>query len=108
MPKITDNLPRGASNEVMPIAPCKDAIAVTVDDSISSATTVTLDSDTTMVEVNALAQGVFLKYGTGASSSDFDEFIQAGFVRNYVIPNGVTQISVIEQAAGATVIIIEK
>jgi hypothetical protein len=106
--RLTDNLPRGASNEHLQLVPSKEALATTVDASISSATTVSLNADTSLIEVNALAQGVYLKYGTGASSSDFDEYIQAGLTRHYVVPNGVTQISVIEQASGATVVIIEK
>lgn len=101
-------LPTDDNNKPMQLVPPSDALATTVDTTISSATTVTLNAATTLIEVNALSQGVYLKYGTGVSSSDFDEFIAAGVTRHYVRPYGVSQISVIEQAASATVIIIEK
>jgi hypothetical protein len=101
-------LPIDKNNKPMQLVPNTTALATTVDSSISAATDVSLNADTTFIEVNALVQGVYLKYGATASSSDFDEFIQAGMVRHYVIPDGVTTISVIEASASATVVIIEK
>lgn len=104
----TKSLPRDKNRAVLQLTPPVEALAVTVDASISAATDVTLNANTSFIEVNALVQGVYLKYGTTASAADFDEFIQPGMVRHYAIPYGVTSISVIEQAASATVIIIEK
>lgn len=105
---LTDNLPKDGSNKALQLVPAKEALATTVDSTISSATTITLNSATTLIEVNALDKPIYLKYGTGASSSDFDEFIHAGGTRHYVVPEDVTQISVIEQASGATAVVIEK
>jgi len=101
-------LPIDGNRKPVQLVPSRTALVVTVDATISSSTTVTLNAATTFIEVNALSQGIYLKYGSTVSSSSFDEYIQAGSVRHYFIPQGVTQVSVIEQAASATVILIEK
>lgn len=101
-------MPKDANHQSVPLTSPRTALAVTYDTTISSATDITLNAATTLIEVNALSQGVFLRYQATASSSNFDEYIQAGAVRHYVKPNGVTVISVIEQAASATVVVIEK
>jgi hypothetical protein len=55
-----------------------------------------------------------MKWGATASSSAFDEYIQAGSTRHYVVPvnatTGVqyTTVQFIEQAASATLVVIEK
>lgn len=101
-------LPIDDNNKGIQLTQATEALATTVDSTISSATSITLNTATTLIEVNALSQGIYLKYAAGASSSDFDEFIPAGVPRHYIVPDGVTVISVIEQAASATVIVIEK
>lgn len=100
--------PRDANHSPVPLVTPTTALAVTNSASISSATSITLNAATTLIEINALSQGVFMKYAAGVTSSAFDEYIQAGTVRHYVKPYGVTVISVIEQSATARVIVIEK
>lgn len=84
------------------------ALARTVDTTISTATSITLNALTSLIEVTALTGGVYLRYQADVSASNFDEFISDGSTRHYVIPDKVTVISVIEKDSGAGVIIIEK
>lgn len=100
--------PRDADHNAVPLVSPTTALAVTNSSSISGATSITLNASTTLIEINALSQGVFMRYAASVSSTVFDEYIQAGAVRHYVKPSGVTVISVIQQAATATVIVIEK
>lgn len=102
------NLPKDANNLPIQLVPAKSALAVTVDDTISSATDITLNAATTFLEVTALDAGIFLRYAGTASSSNFDEYIAAGVTRNYLVPSGVTVISVIQDNGTAKVRIIEK
>ena len=90
------------------LPPAIQPLAVTRDTSIDTATTVTLNANTGLLEVTALTSNIFLKYGSGVTSSDFDEFILAGTTRHYAIPQGVTEISVIEESTGGIIILIEK
>lgn len=92
----------------MPLTPSKLALEETYDPTISSSTEVTLNAATTLIEVSAISQGIFMKWGGTASSSDFDEFIQAGSTRHYVVPAGQTTVQFIEQAASAALVLIEK
>ncbi len=101
-------LPRDANNSIIPLVPAKLALAVTVDDSISSATDIVLNESSTFLEVTALDFGIFLRYAATASSSNFDEYIAAGATRNYLIPEGITTISVIQDNGAAKVRIIQK
>lgn len=101
-------LPKDPSGHNINLVPAKSALATTVDDTISSATNITLNSETSFLEVTALSYGVFLKYAADASSSSFDEYISAGATRNYIVPQGVTVISVIQDDGAAKVRIIEK
>lgn len=102
-------LPRDANNiPIQMVPPAKTAIAVTYDATISSATDLNLQSSTTFLEVSAILKGVFLRYQATASSTNFDEFIPADTTAYFVVPSGVTVISVIEEAASAHVAIVEK
>lgn len=101
-------LPRDGNNVPLQISPIGEAIAVTYDATISSATDITLNAATTIIEVTAIDKGVFLKYGTTVTTSDFDEFIPQNVSKEYAIPNGVTIISVIQEAATGKVVVIEK
>lgn len=84
------------------------ALAKTYDATISSATSITLNADTTYIEVTAITKGVFLKYAAGVTTSDFDEYIPAETSKGFVLPDSVTVVSVIEQSATAAVVVIEK
>lgn len=101
-------LPVDANNKEMQLAPPVVALVATYDATISSATNITLDAATTYIEVTAIDKGVFLRYQATASSTNYDEFIPQNTTGAYVIPDGVTVISVIEESATAKVSIIQK
>jgi len=91
------------------VTPDVVSLATTVDATISSSTEITLDKRTTFVSVFAIAKDVYLKWGTAdVTSSNMDEIILAGQVRNFLVPNGITALNVIEREASATVVVIEK
>lgn len=80
----------------------------TYDATISSSTSITLNSGTTYIEVTALLKGIFMKWGTAATSSDFDEFIAPESTRTYIVPIGTATVEFIEEAASAHLVVIEK
>jgi hypothetical protein len=90
------------------LTPSAAPLARTYDTTISSATTITLQTNTRFLRVIAIDQGVFLRYQAGVTSSNFDEYIPADSVQDFLVPSGVTAISVIERVATAAVIVIEK
>lgn len=85
------------------------ALARTVDNSISASTEITLNKATTYIRVYAIAKDVYLKWGTAdVTASNFDEVIIAGQAFDFVVPEGITAVNLIERESGATVIVIEK
>lgn len=80
----------------------------TYDATISSSTSITLNTSATYIEVSAIDKGVFMKWGATASSSDFDEFISANTTRVYAIPTGQTTVQFIEESTTAKLVVIEK
>lgn len=91
------------------LVPSKVALARTVDATISTSTEITLNAATSFIRVYAKTQDVYLKYGTDdVTSANFDEVIPAGQICDFYIPAGVTAINLIEAAASASVIVIEK
>jgi len=102
------NEPWDTHGATLPLTPATTALSRTVNASISAATSVTLNAATQLIEVNALAQGIYMRYSAGVTSGNADEYIQAGTTRHYWIPSGVTVVSFIEQAASATLVLIEK
>ena len=107
---MNPEIPHDKNNRSINLVPRSTALASTLSSSINSATTITLNANTSIIEVQAISQGVYLKYAAGVSASNngFDEHIMADTTRHFVIPPGVTVISVIEETATATVIVIEK
>lgn len=107
-------VPKDGNSVSLPLTPSALALAVTNNASLSSAQTITFNASTTFIEVNALSQGVFLRWGAVPTSSAFDEYIQAGMTRHYVIPNDATTgvrystVQFLEQAASARIMVIEK
>jgi len=102
-------LPTDSNGSMIPLNLSKPALAVTRDTTITSSTEITLNEETGIIEVSAIDDNVFLKYGTtNVTNSNFDEFIVAGQTRHYIIPVGITAINVIEDQGGATVVVIEK
>lgn len=102
------SLPLDANNKPIQLSPSKSAVAATYDATISSATSINLNAATTFLEISAIDKGVFMRYAAGASSSAFDEFIPANQSKQYIVPAGVTVISVIEESATGKVAVIEK
>lgn len=90
------------------LTPSAVPLARTYDTTISTATDITLQTNTNFIRVCAIDQGVFLRYQATASSVNFDEYIPADTVQDFIVPKGTTVISVIERAASAAVVIIEK
>lgn len=88
--------------------PKAPTLATTYDATISSSTTVTLNSGTTYIEVTALLKGIFMKWGATASSSAFDEFIAPESTRVYIVPAAQSTVQFIEEAATAHLVVIEK
>ena len=102
------NLPIDANGKEIQITPNVVALATTYDTSVSSSTEVTLNTNTSYIEVAALVKGIFLKWGGTASSTSFDEYIPADSLRTFVKPNGQTSVQFIEQTSAATLVLIEK
>ena len=88
--------------------PKAPTLARTYDATISSSTSITLNSGSTYIEVSAIDKGVFLKWGATASSTTYDEFIGANETRTYIIPSGITTVQFIEESATAKLSVIEK
>ena len=102
-------LSRDTHDNPLPLTFAKIALAQTYNTSISTSTEITLDTETSLIEVTALDDSVFLKYGTvDVTNANFDEFISAGSTRHYVIPSGVTAINVIDNGGSGAVVVIEK
>jgi len=105
-------MPIDESGQLIPLGPSSPALATTYDTSISSATTITLDAETRFIRVYAIGETVFLKWGTGVttSSDGFDEVILADSSMDWKLnpSQAGMAISVIERAASASVIVVEK
>ena len=85
------------------------ALARTVDDTISASAEITLNELTTMIRVVVAAKDVFLKWGTdNVTAANFDECIQADTYMDFIVPANITAVNLIERAATATVVVIEK
>ena len=93
------------------------ALKSTYDGSISSTSEITLQTSTSVLEVSAIVKPILLSWGTGdasAATDGFDEMIQPGETRHFVVPKDpttkvrYTAVNFIEQAATAVLICIEK
>lgn len=102
-------IPKDRDNNALQLTSPKVALARTRNTSISSSTQITLNANTSLIEVHAIDGNVYLKYGTTAvTNANFDEFLQAGQTRHYVIPQSITAITLIDDGDSAKVIVIEK
>lgn len=101
-------LPKDGDGEVISPVPVGAALAATIIDSLDTAKDHTLNANAQFVEINAVDEGVYMKYGGTAGTADFDEYVPIDSTRRYAVPGGVTVLSFLEQAASATVILIEK
>ena len=102
------SVPIDGNRTHVPLTPAIAALAVTVDDSISTATDVTLNASTSFIEVNAVNGGVYMRYAATAAANAFDEYIHAGMCKDFYVPYGVTTVSFIQDQAGAGIRVIEK
>ena len=108
-------LPKDDNGTPAQLTPARIALGRVVSSSISSSTTRDLTTGTTLIRCYAKTQDVYLKWGsTAVTSSNFDEVIPAGQIVDLYVPNDsatgapYTTIRLIEQAATATITIIEK
>ena len=106
--KVYPQLPIAGNGVPINTTPLTRPLARTYDATISSATDITLNAATTIIEVTALAQGIFMRYQATASSSNFDEFIPPNTSKLFGVPPGVTVVSFIQEAATAKLVVIEK
>lgn len=91
------------------IVPDVPALARTVDATISSSTEITLNAETTFIQVYAASKDVYLKWGTAdVTAANFDEVIPADQMLYFKVPNGISALNVIERDATATIVVIEK
>lgn len=112
-------LKRDASGSPIQLAPAGAALARTLDTTISSSTQIDFQTATSWLRCLASDKDVFLKWGTTAvTSSNFDEVLPAGQIVDLVIPidpaspvgspDRYASCTVIERAATAAIIVIEK
>ena len=108
------SLPKDGDRISAPLTPSAIATARTVDATISSSTQVDFAATSTFIRVYALAQDIYMKWGTTAvTASNFDEVIPANQICDFYIPiqsSGVIYPSAtfIERTATAGLIVIEK
>ena len=101
----------GSLKHSVPLQITPDVIALerTVDSSLSSSKEITLNNATSIIRVYAITQDVYLKWGTeNVTASNFDEVIPAGQICDFLVPEMITALNLIERVQGATVIVIEK
>lgn len=109
MARNTPNVPRDAGLTALPLTPDQAAKKIIVSSTMSASSVITLQTGTTLLEVNAVNQGVFLKYGSASvTTANADEYILPNTVRHYVLPSGTSTVALKEEAATAKVIVIEK
>lgn len=102
-------LPIDANTKPVQLTPAVLALAVTVDATISASTEITLQTETSFIRFYATSQDVFLKWGTAdATTTSFDEVLPAGQLCDFFVPKDITAINLIERAASAAVVVIEK
>lgn len=114
---MTLPMPQDKDSAKMQLVPAKAALASTYNSSLSSQVEVTLNTDTSFIEVHAFNTPILMKYktvagGTAVSTSSFDECIDPGSTRNYAIPSiggvKVAVLAFIELSASAALVLIEK
>ncbi len=105
-------LPKDERGNSIQLPPDSAILATTHDTTISADTELALNSAVKLVEISAISQGIFFKWktatgGTAVSTTNLSGFVQAGSTRHYVPPEGTTHVSFIEQAASATLVVIQ-
>jgi len=101
------SMPVDDNRAPMQLTPAKTALA---QDNTAAATSqeITLNTSTQLLEVNAVDDHIYMKWGTdNATSSNFDGFIQAGGVRHYPVPTDTTAVNFIDNGNTGTVVTVE-
>ncbi len=102
-------------------APAGKALATTVQ-ALTSSYWIALNDDTEMIRVHAKDQDIYVKWALNgedyATSSDFDEMVQADTYQDFIVPkktgeaaeNGLKYdgVQLIGRVAGSTAVVIEK
>lgn len=109
------NLPLDGSSKPMQLTPSVVALARTVDGTISASTEITFNAATSIIRCYATTQDVYLKWGTAdVTAANFDEVLPAGQVVDLAVPVDTstgslfTACNLIERAASAAIVVIEK
>ena len=106
-------MPKDGNAVSMQLVPDTKALYGTVTAALSTASTITFQTASTtlpatsLIEVNALTAGVYLRWGTtaaAASSTNFDEYIQSGTTRHYAVPAGILAASFYSLTGSAVII----
>lgn len=107
-------LPTDGNGYPMQISPNKVALAVTYDATISTSTAVTLNANTSFIEVTAIDKAICLKWGTAsASTSAWDHVIPANWIQSFSVPvdsttgSLYTTVNFIEESATAKLAVSE-
>jgi len=107
-------LPQDDNNKVVQLTPAKTAIDRDVLSSLSSSTTLALESTTKVLRLYATGQDVYFKWGsTAVTASNFDEVVPAEQVIDLFVPDDstgalYTTCRVIERNASAALVAIQK
>lgn len=99
------NTPVDYRGNSVPLVSMTPTTTPTIDTSISASTSVTLESKSRLVEINAIGGGVYGRFGGTVTAANSQFFVQSGQTRHYPIPKGATTVNVIEKDSGAEVII---
>lgn len=89
------------------ITPVSLALVETYDATISTSTSVTLNSATTLLEITAIGASIFYKWEGTASSTDFDGIVVVNSTKLVPVPFGQTSIQFIEEVATAKLAVVE-
>ena len=106
----TPGSPMGDSIQLLPASRAR---AQTLDSTVSTATTVTLDTGTSIVRFQAFLGAVYMKWLTAAdtdavTNANYEGIISDGGAPfDFVIPPNVTGVSLLEKDSGAEISVIE-
>lgn len=106
--RIPLEIPVDANNKPLQVPPAVSALASTYNASLGSAVNITLNVNTSYIEVSAFTAGVLLRWQTGASTTNFDAAVGPGATRAFAKPPTATVLSIIQQSATAAVAVVEK
>jgi hypothetical protein len=90
------------------LVPSEVAIARTTLTSLGTATTVAINTNTSILTVKAMFQPVYVRWNTGVTSANYDEVVLPGETMTRKIDQGeYANISLIEETVGAKAFVIQ-